>query len=76
VGHQRTEHTTAAPGRQGAAAPQAGEIGAGVQLQAPGRNRGFFGLLFPLFRFFMGSAIQRHKDDLNDALKERAEAHP
>ena len=34
------------------------------------------GLLFPLFRLIMGSAIQRHHDGLNDALKERAEAHP
>ena len=34
------------------------------------------GLLLPLFRLVMGSAIQRHHDGLNDALKERAEAHP
>jgi hypothetical protein len=33
------------------------------------------GLLFPLFRAFMGSAIQRHHDGLNAAIKERAEEH-
>jgi hypothetical protein len=31
------------------------------------------GVLFPLFRLFMGSAIQRHHDGLNTALKQRAE---
>lgn len=31
------------------------------------------GLLFPVFRAVMGSAIQRHHDALNAALKERAE---
>ena len=31
------------------------------------------GLLFPLFRLFMGGAIQRHHDGLNSAVKERAE---
>ena len=31
------------------------------------------GVLFPLFRAFMGSAIQRHHDALNVALTERAE---
>lgn len=31
------------------------------------------GALFPLFRAVMGSAIQRHHDALNDALRERAE---
>jgi hypothetical protein len=33
------------------------------------------GLLFPVFRAAMGSAIQKHHDNLNRALKERAEAH-
>jgi hypothetical protein len=33
------------------------------------------GLLFPLFRAFMGGAIRRHHEGLNDAVKERAEAH-
>lgn len=33
------------------------------------------GVLFPVFRVAMGSAIQRHHDGLNDALKARAEAH-
>jgi len=32
------------------------------------------GLLFPVFRALMGSAIQRHHDALNAALKNRAEA--
>ena len=32
------------------------------------------GLLFPLFRALMGSAIQHHHDNLNEALKRRAEA--
>jgi hypothetical protein len=31
------------------------------------------GALFPLFRLIMGSAIQRHHDGLNAALKQRAE---
>lgn len=31
------------------------------------------GALFPLFRVIMGSAIQRHHDALNTALKQRAE---
>ena len=31
------------------------------------------GALFPLFRLVMGSAIQRHHDGLNTALKQRAE---
>ena len=31
------------------------------------------GLLFPLFRALMGSAIQRHHDALNTALTRRAE---
>jgi hypothetical protein len=31
------------------------------------------GLLFPLFRAFMGGAIQRHHDGLNTAVKARAE---
>ena len=31
------------------------------------------GLLFPLFRVLMGSAIQRHHEGLNAALKQRAE---
>jgi hypothetical protein len=31
------------------------------------------GLLFPVFRAVMGSAIQQHHDNLNAALKERAE---
>lgn len=31
------------------------------------------GLLFPVFRALMGSAIQRHHDALNTALKNRAE---
>ena len=31
------------------------------------------GVLFPLFRAVMGSAIQRHHDALNVALTERAE---
>ena len=31
------------------------------------------GLLFPVFRAVMGSAIQEHHDNLNSALKERAE---
>ncbi len=31
------------------------------------------GLLFPLFRAVMGSAIRRHHDDLNTALTRRAE---
>ena len=31
------------------------------------------GLLFPLFRLIMGSAIQRHHDGLNDQLRQRAE---
>jgi hypothetical protein len=34
------------------------------------------GALFPLFRAAMGSAIQRHHDALNVALRERAEGHP
>jgi hypothetical protein len=33
------------------------------------------GLLFPVFRAAMGSAIQKHHDNLNRALKERAEGH-
>jgi len=33
------------------------------------------GLLFPLFRAFMGGAIRRHHEGLNDAVKERAEGH-
>jgi hypothetical protein len=33
------------------------------------------GLLFPLFRVFMGGAIRRHHDRLNAAIKERAERH-
>jgi hypothetical protein len=32
------------------------------------------GALFPVFRLVMGSAIQRHHDGLNAALKQRAEA--
>ena len=32
------------------------------------------GLLFPVFRAVMGSAIQEHHDNLNAALKERAES--
>jgi hypothetical protein len=32
------------------------------------------GVLFPLFRVLMGGAIQRHHDDLNSSLKNRAEA--
>jgi len=32
------------------------------------------GLLFPLFRAFMGGAIRRHHEGLNDAVRERAEA--
>ena len=32
------------------------------------------GLLFPLFRAVMGSAIQEHHDNLNAALKDRAES--
>jgi hypothetical protein len=31
------------------------------------------GLLFPVFRAVMGSAIQEHHDNLNTALKDRAE---
>jgi hypothetical protein len=31
------------------------------------------GVLFPAFRLLMGSAIQRHHDELNAALKRRAE---
>jgi len=31
------------------------------------------GALFPLFRLIMGHAIQRHHDELNTALKQRAE---
>jgi hypothetical protein len=31
------------------------------------------GLLFPVFRAVMGSAIQEHHDNLNSALKDRAE---
>lgn len=31
------------------------------------------GLLFPLFRVVMGDAIRRHHEDLNDAVKKRAE---
>jgi hypothetical protein len=31
------------------------------------------GLLFPLFRAVMGAAIRRHHEDLNAAVKERAE---
>ena len=31
------------------------------------------GLLFPVFHVVMGGAIQRHHDDLNAALKDRAE---
>ena len=31
------------------------------------------GLFFPVFRTIMGSAIQEHHDNLNTALKERAE---
>jgi len=31
------------------------------------------GLLFPLFRTLMGGAIQRHHQDLNGAIKARAE---
>jgi hypothetical protein len=31
------------------------------------------GLLFPVFRAVMGPAIQRHHENLNDALKRRAE---
>jgi hypothetical protein len=34
------------------------------------------GVLFPLFRAVMGSAIQRHHDALNAALSERAEGRP
>jgi hypothetical protein len=33
------------------------------------------GLLFPIFRAFMGGAIQRHHERLNAALKERVEEH-
>ena len=33
------------------------------------------GWLFPVFRAVMGSAIQAHHDNLNSALKERAEGH-
>ena len=32
------------------------------------------GLLYPVFRAVMGSAIQEHNDNLNVALKERAES--
>lgn len=32
------------------------------------------GVLFPVFRLVMGSAIQRHHDGFNTALKQRAEA--
>lgn len=32
------------------------------------------GMLFPLFRAFMGGAIRRHHEGLNEAVKERAEA--
>lgn len=32
------------------------------------------GLLFPLFRTMMGPAIQQHHENLNEALKRRAEA--
>jgi hypothetical protein len=32
------------------------------------------GLLFPVFRAAMGPAIQQHHDNLNEALKRRAEA--
>lgn len=32
------------------------------------------GLLFPLFRAFMGGAIRRHHESLNEAVKQRAEA--
>ena len=32
------------------------------------------GLLFPVFRAVMGSAIQEHHDNLNAALKDRAES--
>jgi hypothetical protein len=32
------------------------------------------GLLFPVFRALIGPAIQQHQNDLNDALKRRAEA--
>jgi hypothetical protein len=31
------------------------------------------GLIFPVFRAVMGSAIQEHHDNLNTALKDRAE---
>jgi len=31
------------------------------------------GLLFPLFRAFMGGAVRRHHEGLNDAVKERGE---
>ena len=31
------------------------------------------GLLYPIFRLVMGSAIQEHHDNLNTALKDRAE---
>jgi hypothetical protein len=35
------------------------------------------GLLFPVFRAAMGSAVQKHQANLNRALKERAEGqHP
>jgi hypothetical protein len=34
------------------------------------------GALFPLFRAFMGGAIQRSHDNFNDALKARAEGLP
>ncbi len=34
------------------------------------------GVLFPLFRAVMGSAIQRHHDALNVALAQRAEGRP
>jgi hypothetical protein len=32
------------------------------------------GLIFPVFRVLMGGAVQRHHDNLNSALKNRAEA--
>ena len=32
------------------------------------------GLLFPVFQAVMGPAVQKHHDDLNEALKRRAEA--
>jgi hypothetical protein len=34
------------------------------------------GLLFPVFRAVMGQAIQEHHDNLNEALKRRAESEP